>query len=224
MTRLPDARVRRPARTLVLGLATAVGIAALAAPPAAFADRHGRKHRYYDDAYPAVYLPSGAAYGYRGDDDGDGYDYARVLDVRPIVTRVRVEEPRRECWDETRYEEPPPRPGVGGAMVVGGLIGGALGSQIGSGNGRRAATVAGAVIGTAIGHDVGERRRGAYGDYAPRPYTVQQCDVRYEQRWDERVDGYDVSYEYCGRRYRTRLPYDPGERLRIRVAVSPAEG
>jgi hypothetical protein len=32
-----------------------------------------------------------------------------------------------------------------------------------------------------------------------------------------------VTYEYQGRTYQTRLPYDPGEKIRIRVAVSPAE-
>ena len=29
--------------------------------------------------------------------------------------------------------------------------------------------------------------------------------------------GYDVTYRYDGRTYRTRTPYDPGERLRVRV-------
>ena len=33
------------------------------------------------------------------------YDYARVVDVDPIYRHVRVSMPRRECWNETRYEE-----------------------------------------------------------------------------------------------------------------------
>ena len=37
-----------------------------------------------------------------------------------------------------------------------------------------------------------------------------------------REAGYQVDYEYCGQRYSTRLPYDPGERLRVQVAVRPA--
>ena len=36
----------------------------------------------------------------------------------------------------------------------------------------------------------------------------------------ERVDGYDVTYEYAGRQYRTRRDYHPGERIRVRVDVS----
>ena len=42
----------------------------------------------------------------RGYDDGDdAYDYARVVDVQPLTTRVRVTTPQRECWDETRVDE-----------------------------------------------------------------------------------------------------------------------
>jgi uncharacterized protein YcfJ len=188
-------------------LALAVAVVLLGVAPDAHADRKGRKHRYHDDRASTGDLA-----------------YARVVDVDPIVTRVRVEEPRRECWEETRYEPPRPRPGVAGPMVLGGLLGGAVGTQIGSGDGRRAATVAGAIIGSAIGHDVGERRRDRYYDPEPRSYAEERCEVRYETRWDERVDGYDVTYEYDGRQYRTRLPYDPGSTIRVRVDVAPAEG
>jgi uncharacterized protein YcfJ len=88
-----------------------------------------------------------------------GYDYARVVDVEPIVRNVRVSTPRRECWMETRYESVPryeqqrvagPRPrGAAGSMILGGIIGAAIGNQVGSGDGRRAAPVAGAIIGSA---------------------------------------------------------------------------
>ena len=40
----------------------------------------------------------------------------------------------------------------------------------------------------------------------------------------ERIEGYDVTYEYAGREYVTRMPYDPGERIRVRVDVTPADG
>ena len=48
--------------------------------------------------------------------------------------------------------------------------------------------------------------------------------MRYRDSWEERVDGYDVTYEYAGREYVTRMPYDPGERIRIRVDVTPTAG
>jgi uncharacterized protein YcfJ len=174
----------------------------------------------------------------------DGYsdvDYARVVDVDPIVRRIRVSEPRRECYQETRYEERRgyddrryetrngARPAAG-AMILGGLIGAAVGNQIGSGDGRRAATVAGAIIGSAIGHD-NSQRGGRYVDsaryddrYEGRPYSVERCDVRYEDSWEERIEGYRVTYEYQGRHGTMTLPYDPGPRVRVRVDVRPDEG
>jgi uncharacterized protein YcfJ len=35
--------------------------------------------------------------------------------------------------------------------------------------------------------------------------------------------GYDVEYRYRGEVYVSRLNYDPGERLRVRVSVTPAD-
>lgn len=176
-------------------------------------------------------------WGPKWDDGSYGdYDYARVVDVEPIVRRVRVTEPRRECYEETRYEYDRPydsryagRGGSSaGSMILGGLIGAAVGNQIGSGDGRRAATVAGAIIGSAIGHDAAARRdarmAGHYDDrYEARPYTVERCDIRHVDSWEERIEGYHVTYDYHGRRGRTTLPYDPGPRVRVRVDVRPAE-
>lgn len=158
------------------------------------------------------------------------YDYARVVDVDPIVRHVRVTVPRRECWTETRYETVQygghdPSRGSAGSMILGGLIGAAIGNQIGRGDGRRAATVAGALIGTAIGHDVGDRRAARAGTPVyteTRPYDTEHCEVRYEETHEERIDGYRVTYEYAGRRHTTELPYDPGDRIRVRVDVHPA--
>jgi uncharacterized protein YcfJ len=159
------------------------------------------------------------------------YDYARVTDVDPLIREVRVSVPRRECWTETRYEPRDQRGasrhhGAAGPMILGGLIGAAVGTQIGSGDGRRAATVAGAVIGSAIGHDAAERRNGRYyrARYEePRGYDVERCEIRYEDEIEERIDGYRVTYVYNGREFRTTLPYDTGERIRVRVNVRPDE-
>lgn len=149
------------------------------------------------------------------------YDYARVTHVEPIVRQVRVETPTRECYDDVRYVESRPHisdPEVGGRTLVGAIIGGVVGHQFGSGRGRDAATVAGAAIGAGVGYDAAARRSASV-----REEIVQRCEVRYEKRYEERVDGYRVSYEYNGREYTTRLPYDPGSRIRVRVAVAVAE-
>ncbi len=163
----------------------------------------------------------------RGYDGDAAYDYARVVDVQPLITRVRVTTPQRACWDETRVDQRSygagvlPRSAAGGA-VLGGIVGAVLGHQIGHGQGRDAATAAGAVIGAAVGSQQAQRRA-AYASSPPREYTVQRCETRYQETWEERTDGYRVTYVYNGRRQVTEMPNRPGERIRVRVDVSPAE-
>ena len=149
------------------------------------------------------------------------YDDARVVAVEAIVTRVRVESPRRECWDEVRTEYPEriDHSGAAAPTIIGGIIGGVIGSQVGHGRGRDIATVAGTLIGASIGHDAASR---SSRDSVPEERVVERCRTRYEGSYRERVDGYHVTYEYQGREYTTRLLYDPGDRIRVQVAVSPA--
>jgi uncharacterized protein YcfJ len=187
----------RIARALLVLTGLTVTTVAFAAPPPWSNSRHNR--------------------GYH-----DGYDYARVVHVEPVVRRVRVETPRRECWDETRYVESRPHisdPAVGGRTLLGGIIGGVIGHQFGSGRGRDAATIAGAVIGSGVGYDSARRR----AEVSTEERVVQRCATRYERDYEERIDGYRVTYEYNGREFTTRMPYDPGETMRVRVAVAPAE-
>lgn len=198
-----------------------VGFTALAisvASAGAFAqDRYGSDR--YDSRNDSRY---DSRYDDRYDDRDSGYEYARVVDVQPLMTRVRVSSPQRECWDETRVDNRGnggPRTTAGGALL-GAVIGGVIGHQVGSGRGRDAATAAGAVIGAGIGARQAERN----GNYPPpREYTVQRCDTRYSDHWEERIDGYKVTYVYNGRRGVTEMPYRPGDRIRVRVDVSPAE-
>lgn len=174
---------------------------------------------------------------WRGDERADGYrdqgyDYARVVNVEPIVRNVRITTPRRECWNETRYDEvryddgPREPRQAAGSMILGGLIGAAVGHNFGHGDGRRVATAVGAVVGTAIGHDAAARRDSGYSSrqYSEsRPYDVERCNVRYDEEYERRVDGYRVTYVYNGQTQTTRLPYDPGDKIRVRVDVHPAE-
>ena len=149
------------------------------------------------------------------------YQYAPVTRVEPIIRQVRVETPRRECWDEARYVESRPHisdPAVGGRTLLGSIIGGVIGHQFGSGRGRDAATVAGAAIGAGVGYDSAAKRYPA----GMREEVVQRCEVNYRQEYEERIEGYRVSYRVDGREYDTQMPYDPGDRIRVRVSVAPA--
>jgi len=76
--------------------------------------------------------------------------------------------------------------------------------------------VGGAFVGAVLGSEAA--RRDARG---PRYEEVQRCQTRYEERFDERVAGYRVTYVYDGRRGVTRLPYEPGRYIRVAVDVHP---
>ena len=122
------------------------------------------------------------------------------------------------------------------ATVIGGVLGAALGSQVGGGSARYATSAIGSLVGGIAGQKVYETsQRNRY----PRTGTVEVCDPvqvdnngyssgygqstygQYGQVNNRRVTGYDVTYEYGGRTYTTRTNYNPGNRIRIRVDVTP---
>ena len=55
----------------------------------------------------------------------------------------------------------------------------------------------------------------------PKPATAEECEMVPVEREFRRPIAYDVDYVYRGMKYRSRLPYDPGTRLRVRVSVMP---
>jgi len=154
----------------------------------------------------------------------DMYDYARVISSQPIVNYVTVRTPVRECWEETQYYSVERYPGSRfGGTLLGAVIGGVVGHQIGSGRGNDAATAAGTLIGAAIGNDAA--RKNAAARYGEEQYArpVERCKTTYRSHQEERIDGYRVTYRYNGQKYMTEMPYDPGQKIRVRVDVRPAE-
>lgn len=154
------------------------------------------------------------------------YDYARVLSAEPIVRYVTVTTPVQECWEETREYTVDRRPGRTGSALVGAIIGGVVGHQFGSGRGNDAATVAGSLLGAAVGSESARQRAERRGEYGTVRYSepVRRCQTNYQEREEQRIDGYRVVYRYNGQKYATRLPHHPGERIRVRVDVRPTAG
>ncbi|SFN19577.1 glycine zipper 2TM domain-containing protein [Dokdonella immobilis] len=157
----------------------------------------------------------------RGYGDDRGPDnvrlaWADVLRVDPVYDEVVSTRPREECYD-TEVERRDSRGNNGAGTVIGAIVGGALGNQVGKGDGRKAATVAGALIGGAIGNNAARRDDRYYAEPETRCRTVSE---RYSER---RIVGYDVQYRYRGDVFMSHLDYDPGERMRVRVSVAPAE-
>ncbi len=125
---------------------------------------------------------------------------------------------------------------IGAGTVLGAIIGGVVGHQFGgSSGGRDVGTGVGVVIGGLVGNQIeNSPPNTAYApgyapqvpsparvDYVPETRTVQRCRTVYDSR--DEVTGYNVAYRYQGRDYTTRMAYDPGTMMNVRVnlAVEP---
>lgn len=138
------------------------------------------------------------------------YAFAQVTRVDPIYETVRTRTPEEVC-DGRAVQQPG---NVAGGTVVGALVGAALGNQVGQGDGRDAATVAGAVIGGAVGRNIARNET----------ITAQPgCRIVEVEREQRRVAAYDVEYVHQGKTYMSRMPFDPGDRVRVRVTVQPVD-
>jgi uncharacterized protein YcfJ len=141
------------------------------------------------------------------------FAWAEVLRVDPVYGVAAQPPPQQQCYPQTVTRRDNNHTG---GTVLGAIVGGVLGNTVGKGDGRKAATVAGAVAGGAVGNRVSAAH--------DRDYTTQEtvCQpVAYAPQ--QQIVGYDVEYRYRGDVYMSRLPYDPGERLRVRVTVAPAD-
>jgi uncharacterized protein YcfJ len=148
--------------------------------------------------------------------DGDDayYARARVLKVEPVTTTVHIAVPQRECYQQ-EIHTPVYSHRRDGAALVGGLVGGILGHNLG--HGRGGTTLAGAIIGSAVGRSV---TRNTDGYYEAVSY-VDRCEVHTRYQTQQRLLGYDVTYRYHGQVSTTRMHYDPGKFIQVRVDVSP---
>jgi uncharacterized protein YcfJ len=145
-------------------------------------------------------------------DENAHYGWADVLRADPVQGVTRTEVPRQECYDQPVVHQEGGNTTAG--TVLGAVVGGVLGNTVGKGDGRLAATVLGAVAGGAVGNRA--TRGGTYESKQTQCRTVSSVS---EQR---QIIGYDVEYRYHGDVYVSRLSYDPGDRLRVRVSVTPA--
>lgn len=135
-------------------------------------------------------------------------EYAPVIARSEIVQGFPVS--RQVCRTE-QVSVPAERSGAG--AVVGGVAGGLLGHTVGEGSGKIAATAVGAIAGAIVGDRVANRDADGY--YETR--NVQRCSNVTEM--ENRVVGYNVTYEYAGKQYSTRMARDPGSHVQLRISV-----
>ncbi|WP_309916197.1 hypothetical protein [Xanthomonas sp. 1678] len=130
-------------------------------------------------------------------------DYAQVLNVEPVYQTLRATRTEQQC---DAVEAPPPAPAAAAAKPA----------QDDSRLNRLMDSV----------KDIFSRRH----EEAPAPVAAaapappssgRNCRMVEVGREFRRPIAYDVDYVYKGTKYRSRLPEDPGNRLRIRVSVAP---
>jgi uncharacterized protein YcfJ len=136
-------------------------------------------------------------------------EYGRVLSSTPVTAQVLV--PQQQCTDQQQQVPTPPS---GAGALIGAVVGGVVGHNLSDGFGRATATGLGAVVGSVIGDRV------EAGNTATTDSLARSCQTW--TRTENRLIGYDVVYDYQGRRYATRLAQDPGPSLALNVNVVPA--
>ncbi|VAW91230.1 hypothetical protein MNBD_GAMMA23-1429 [hydrothermal vent metagenome] len=142
---------------------------------------------------------------------------AKVVNVTPIFRYVRINTPSERCYREpvshTNYNDG----NRNGKMLLGGLIGGIIGNNIGHGKSRKARAVVGALVGSQIGSNLADKQA-----YRVRHAGYQQrCNTQNISKTRKQIDGYNVSYKFRGRIFTTKMPYDPGHKIALRVNLSP---
>lgn len=177
------------------------------------------------------------------------YGWADVLRVDPVYDAESDPTAAGDAGKSARPDcpdQPPPPPPAhendqtdhrATGTVIGALIGVMVGHAFGRGDGNKAATVAGGVAGGIAGN-----RIAAAQDEATANQTQQQADaerdavaaslrdcrdpqrpIRGSAQPERRIVGYDVEYRYKGEIYMARLPFDPGDRMRVKITVVPVE-
>lgn len=127
-------------------------------------------------------------------------DYAQVLNVEPVYQTLRATRTEEHCepsgGDDKRTDD-----------VDVGKSSGAISRMVDSVK----------EIFSSKKHDDAAAAKPAPAAAGER-HNCKVVEVRREFR---RPIAYDVDYVYKGTKYRSRLPEDPGNRLRIRVSVTP---
>lgn len=131
-------------------------------------------------------------------------DFAQVIASVPVIQQVAV--PRQVCTQENVVVQGQKS---GAGAVMGAIAGGAIGNQMGGGSGKAATTALGIFGGAILGDKI-------EGTPNPQVQAVQHC--RTETTYENRVIGYNVTYEYAGKQYMVQLPKDPGPTLPVNVA------
>tara|TARA_B100000900_G_scaffold143058_1_gene121301 strand:+ start:647 stop:1177 length:531 start_codon:yes stop_codon:yes gene_type:complete len=141
-----------------------------------------------------------------------------VTGVEPVYKTRTVTDPVQRCWTE---EVPVYGQGknndssVFGMDLEGAIIGGILGNNVVKGDN---AGAAGAIIGGLIGSDMKNKNNQVITGYR----QVNKCNTQYNERREEYLAGYNISYEALGLRgtiTRTRST-NVGDNISVNVNIT----
>ncbi|PPU67749.1 hypothetical protein [Xanthomonas pisi] len=121
-------------------------------------------------------------------------DYAQVLNVEPVYQTLRATRIEEQC--EAEQATPVPVPAVEDEGRINRMV-------------------------DSVKEMFSRRPEPATPAAVPPTSTRRNCKVVEVPREFRRPIAFDVDYVYKGTKYRSRLPEDPGNRLRIRVSVTP---
>jgi uncharacterized protein YcfJ len=133
-------------------------------------------------------------------------EHGDVVRVSPRIERVDT--PREVCRDVTTTRYVRREDNLNNGTLIGALVGGAVGNRHGGSN-RDAATVLGAVAGGFAGREIDRRKVRS----EPVTRTTRRCSTVADVQ--EKIAGYDVTYEVDGERRTVLMDRDPGDRVRL---------
>ena len=148
--------------------------------------------------------------------------YGKVIEAKPVYDIITTRSPLKQCWQEpvtSTYRINRGGHNSAAGTLAGGLIGGIIGHQFGKGRGKQVATAMGTLVGAQIGHDSSDHGY-AYSDNTSVSYR-DVCEVTHEESYKKVLDGYQVTYRYKGNKYEARMPYDPGDKVKLKVSINP---
>jgi uncharacterized protein YcfJ len=135
----------------------------------------------------------------------------RVFEA-PVSSAVAVRgSPEQRCWTERDRTPDTQREMSAPGAIIGGIVGGILGHQVGKGSGNTAATIGGAVGGAALGANAGRIKDRVTGR------DVERC----ENVGSNRVEYYDVTYNFRGVTHRVQTQTDPGRTITVNQRGEP---
>ena len=142
---------------------------------------------------------------------------AVVLNSSVRYIRVTENRPIEECRDVAVVRNRSRRSNSDTPEILGALLGGAIGKELDDSN---TSVGLGALLGASIGSDIEKRNRNRNSETV----IERQCTMIERAVQVEKIDGYNVTFEFNGKVLNGVVPRDPGpngSRIRVRIGVTP---